>query len=118
MTAAPSFTRVSAARGECFLNAFFFVDQNPAWDVVHGIPLGRCPIEGVRYAHAWNEITHDGIRWVYEAYTDVLMPAALYYLIGAIKYTKIYTHRETMTHARKSAHAGPWDAKINQAEGR
>jgi hypothetical protein len=118
MPTAPSYTRTPAARGECFHNAFFFADQNPAWDIVHGIPLGRGPIDGVRYAHAWNEITHNGVRWAYDAATDLLMPAQLFYLLGAINLSIAYTYREARELVRQTQHTGPWDFTISQAEGR
>lgn len=114
----PSYTKISAERGECFANAFYFAEANPAWDVVHGIPLGRGPIDGVRFAHAWNEITHNGCRWVYDAWTDVLMPAQLYYLIGAIHYQIFYTFKEAVRLVVDTGHAGPWDDRVTQAEGR
>jgi hypothetical protein len=114
----PTFNRTPATRGECFHNTFFFAEQNPAWDVVHGIPIGRGPIEGVRYAHAWNEITHEGIRWVYDPGVGVLMPAGVYYWLGAINYSITYTYRQIAALVRQSQHTGPWDDKINQAEGR
>ena len=113
---APAYKRIySARRGHCFTNALQFAARNRAWDIVHGIPLGRGPIDGVRFAHAWNEITHEGVRWVYDAYNDVLMPAELFYLLGAIRYTITYTVDAAAEKLDETDHAGPWDEKINQA---
>ena len=104
-------------RGQCFANAIYFVQINRGWDVVHGIPLGRGPIEGRRYAHGWCEITHGGLRWVCDPYLDVIMPAAVFYALDAIEYTVTYTRETALALVEETEHGGPWDEKINQTEG-
>ena len=112
----PSFKRVPAQRGECFYTAFRFATENPEWDIVHGIPLGQGEIEGVRFGHGWNEITHNGFRWAYDAAADILVPAQIYYLIGHINYIVTYPFPKAVGLAVDSGHAGPWDDQIFNAE--
>ncbi len=112
----PSFRKTDAKRGECFHNAWSFAMLNRSWSVVHGIPVGHGPIAGVKYGHAWNEITHCDIRWVYDPSSDMLMPAALYYMAGRIQYTVTYTAEEARELSLEHEHSGPWDDTVNQAE--
>jgi hypothetical protein len=114
----PKFQRVPAERGECFHNAFLFMLANPEWEVVHGTPLGMGPIEGLRFAHGWNEIEHEGIRWAYDAFADLLIPAAMYYTIGQIDYATTYTAAEMCRLALSSQHSGPWDERVSAAMSR
>jgi len=116
LSAEPTFIRVRAERGHCFKNALRFAGRNRMWTIVHGIPLGRGAISGIRFAHAWNEVEHNGARWCYDAAIDLLAPAEMFYLIGAIEYTVRYSYDEAKKLVDETGHAGPWDDKVNSAE--
>lgn len=110
----PEVIPTPALKSECYANALIFVTVNRKWDVVHGIPMGG-PTLNERIGHAWNEIDHNGDRWVYDPTGAVLIPAALYYHAGQIEYTKTYTMLEAAAKACKSGQPGPWDKKIKKA---
>lgn len=110
----PCFKTIAAVRNECFHNVFKFMSRNRKWSAVHGVPMGQGAIEGVRFGHAWAEIDHDGLRWVYDPSSDLLMPAGLYYSVGRIEDAVVYPAKEFFAKAVRTGHSGPWD-KITEA---
>jgi len=111
--------------GDCFVVALEFTldlpEDNAAYRVCHGYPLGQGKIEGVRYGHAWIEYTETiripgfatEVVWVIDQSNgnDVRLPAAYYYRLGNIdpaavtRYTVAEAHRMAVVHE----HYGPWE---------
>jgi hypothetical protein len=107
--------------GDCFTNAVKFIKLNPGWVMVHGIPLGQGPIDGIRYGHAWCEIDHPmfgTLLWDPSNPDATLAPAALYYFYGQIEYRIRYTLAEAKALALRHGHMGPWDETILKSHGR
>lgn len=82
--------------------------------LVHGIVSGQGPLEGLRYTHAWVEgVSQEGVPLVVDASNgrEVVIPAALYYLIGQIDPEECvrYTPEAASQRMLQFAHYGPWD---------
>jgi hypothetical protein len=82
--------------------------------LVHGIVSGQGHLEGFRYTHAWIEgISPEGIPMVVDASDGrrVVIPQALYYLIGQIQPDECerYTPEAAQDRMLEFAHYGPWD---------
>jgi hypothetical protein len=92
--------------GNCYESAFMWVYENTGWDwvLVHGSCIGRGPIEGVRFGHAWVEIEN----LVIDTEKQVTMPKDLYYEAGQITDTHRYTRDEAIAMANKTGHFGCW----------
>jgi hypothetical protein len=112
--------------GDCYVVALEFTmdlpEDDTAYRVCHGHPLGQGKIEGVRYGHAWIEYTEvmefpnyppTVVTWVIDRSNgnDVRLPAAYYYRLGNIdpaevtRYTVAEAHRLAVIHE----HYGPWE---------
>lgn len=100
--------------GDCYEKALRFLQGNPSWSLVHGIVTGQGAIDGVRYGHAWCE--RDGVVW--DPTHDREFPAAFYYLLGKIEYTKRYDFTAANQQALKTEIYGPWDETIAKASHR
>lgn len=77
--------------------------------LVHGIPLGQGPIEGVRFGHAWVEVNQS----VIDPHKGVFLKRE-YYEVGRIEYTVRY-EADYFMNLLKSEGCGPWDSKIQAA---
>lgn len=76
--------------------------------LVHGEVLGRGPLEGVQFAHAWVE---DGDE-VIDVTRNVRMPRDQYYALGAIDQIgnmHRYTVDQIRRHGAETGHWGPWE---------
>ena len=109
-------------RGDCYGNAVRFVmDDAPLsseskYRIVHGIPmLGGVKEGGERYGHAWIEYDEDDMVMVYDPYNDMAMPKAVYYKLGGIDYSVIYSWAEAREMLIEEGHYGPWDEKVSEA---
>lgn len=109
--------------GDCFAKAVEVArrldDGKSEVSIVHGIPLGRGPIEGLRYWHAWVEVIDtlefpDGTTVRSAMVIDesnglkVTMPPGLYYRMGEIEDAwrwSLDAAAEEMLHC---GHYGPW----------
>lgn len=108
-------------RGHCFeytMKALVAGEFPPGSLLVHGVPLGRGPIEGTRFAHAWIEVPRDVGMWLVIDLTTkpgvkdaICLPREVYYLMGDIKSEdcKYYTAEEAIHSLLEHAHFGPWE---------
>ena len=98
--------------GNCYQNAFNYVDANKGWTLVHGTPtLQAGPHAGKRFGHAWAE--KGGL--VYDGEKGITLPKELYYAIGNITYTVKYTRTQARAMAVKHKTYGAWDKTIQGA---
>jgi hypothetical protein len=88
--------------------------------ICHGVPMGRGPIEGIRFDHAWVEVVEqpdsdwdDPVVTVYDFSngSERVIPAFLYYKIGDInpKDVKRYTDKQAYEKMEEKRFYGPWD---------
>ena len=104
--------------GECYTNAFLFVTRQPdptGWKVVHGVCTGQGSIAGVRFGHAWVEISHNGRVWVYDPTARVCLPGEVYRKVGEVTDTVEYSTDEILRLVAEHDHAGPFDATVAAA---
>lgn len=103
------------------------LDELAKWTLVHGIPLGQGPIEGLRFGHCWLETDGeirtgtDGKPFMdpYSGRTvvdlsngrNIRMPKVVYYGIGNIDPDDCfyYTPREAFERMVEEEIYGPWD---------
>jgi hypothetical protein len=95
-------------RHECYHNSLVFILSNPDWTLVHGTPIGG-PNFNERIGHAWAEIEHEGLMWVYDPTSSALLPAFAYYAGGQINYTVRYSPEIAFIMALREQTPGPWD---------
>lgn len=82
--------------------------------IVHGIAVGRGPIEGVRFGHAWIEcVVNDGDDVVVDVSNGIkprFIDRGQYYLLGKINSRECikYTIAEHLALALKHENWGPW----------
>lgn len=122
--------------GDCYPTAWRLVTtgefaDDPTARLVHGRPVGRGPIEGVRYDHAWVETTQEvdlsrlcdlpGEGRVIRLVSVVdrsngldlpALPRDLYYLLGNVDEDDVrrYTRSEAAALGVDTGHYGPWTA--------
>lgn len=102
-------------RGDCSVVAFTMgtsPDALPRSKVVHGHPIGRGgEAEGLRYWHAWVEVTTPAGTVVvdYSNGLEVVMPRTRYYRLGQIRDVRRYTPDQARAMAAEWGHLGPWD---------
>ena len=96
--------------GDCFVVAMNNVIDDQDLYLCHGIAVGQGPIEGVRFAHAWNE-TQSGYVIDQSNGNNVYMPKEQYYAIGQIDPSEVryYNFEEVMMYAVEYGTYGPWD---------
>lgn len=104
--------------GDCYVvAAHFMVDlpdaERSRYRLCHGTPLGRGPINGLRFGHAWVERTDGDHVTVIDRSngSDLELPQSLYYAIGAIdpEEVKRYTAHEAILFMLETEHYGPWE---------
>ena len=82
--------------------------EYPQAKLVHGTVMGRGPIEGKRFTHAWVEIDD----WVFDPSQNLLIEKDSYYDLGQVEDAVSYTSDETRTELLRNEHWGPWDEKL------
>lgn len=101
--------------GDCFDAAYRALKEligagadNPT--IVHGLPLGQGPIEGVRHWHAWAEGTVAGERVVLDLSNGrrLQLPADVYRAIGNVVHAWEFTHEQACKEMVSRGHWGPW----------
>lgn len=82
------------------------------WRLCHGVAVGRGPIEGVRFGHAWVE----NERFVIDNGGIVLR--STYYMTGQIRPAEVkrWTKHEATIEVLKQKYYGPWNQAIVEAE--
>jgi hypothetical protein len=99
-------------KGNCYVAAYKFIELNPTWTLVHGIPLGtHGKAEGLRYGHAWAE--KDGL--FYDPIKDILISKTIAYIVGHIEYTIRYSWDEAREQSLIHGTYGCWDETITAA---
>ena len=94
--------------GDCYVQAFHYVQSHPNTTLVHGIVTGQGAIEGIQYNHAWVEEGNN----VIDKTVNLTIPIIIYYAIGNIKLVKKYSFKETIENALRYGTYGPWDEEL------
>ena len=104
-------------KGHCYVAAYKFVERNPTWTLVHGIPLGTDgKAKGIRFGHAWAEKEDSfSLTWFYDPIKDILIPKQLAYRVGCVEYTVRYSWAEAQEQASIHGTYGCWDKTIDNA---
>lgn len=94
--------------GDCYVQAYRYMQSHPNVTLVHGIVTGQGPIEGLQYNHAWIE---DG-DMVIDKTINLTIPRVVYYAIGNINIVKKYSYKEMLENSLKYKTYGPWDKEL------
>lgn len=98
-------------RGDCYevaVVALIELHRGGVRDVyvVHGEPLGRGPIKGERYGHAWLEVNGE----VFDLTVDAEpIDRTVYYALGRIEDPRRYSGDQVRSFLVDSGHYGPWE---------
>lgn len=78
-------------------------------EVVHGEAIGRGPIEGLRFGHAW--IESGGFAFDFSNGGQHVMPIADYYALGQIDASTVrrYSRSEVNVWIARTHQWGPWE---------
>ena len=110
------------AHGDCFKAAAKNMIDNkiPNMTLVHAGVTGQGSIEGVRHAHAWNEIGSDVVMDQSNG-RNVIMRREQYYKLGKVdennpgQYRR-YSRDEALKWMVKTHNYGPWELDDDLAE--
>jgi len=105
--------------GDCFqaaaaLAPVVSLDPRCRVYIVHGIPTGQGPIEGVRFWHAWVEAEHRELGFAvaidYSNGQQAEMPRNSYYKVAQLDEGRIwrFTLHEALERMQLLGHYGPW----------
>lgn len=104
--------------GDCYAAAAHVVieahdwkldEQGESFILCHGSPIGRGPIEGVKFGHAWVEV-NDTLVIDQSNGNNIFMDVGRYYAIGQIKPDEVvrYTPQQLAAMIREHKTYGPW----------
>ena len=96
--------------GDCFESAGkYIIDNGRNGDLilVHGLAIGRGPIAGIKFSHAWIE-QGDLVIDVANG-RHIELPKNIYYALGNISETFKYTFEDVLKKTLDTGHWGPWD---------
>lgn len=121
MSRAKSKKSTMPANGDCYEAAGKFMISNASkgggkYVLVHGEVLGRGPLDGVNFGHAWVLDVDADMVVDNSNGGNVKIPRAVYYLLGHIEHIgnyHEYTAEQAMEKMRKFKHYGPWDLKTS-----
>jgi hypothetical protein len=104
---------VQPQKGFCFdaCAKWFLYDQGadyPQARLVHGTVMGRGPISGKRFTHAWVEIED----WVFDISQNIFAEKDEYYDLAQAQDTVSYDANETRINLLKTEQWGPWDDNL------
>ncbi len=99
--------------GNCYENSAEWVLQkgNDQFNLVHGICTHAKDL--VRMGHAWAE--HASKGFVYDVSTGLFLNKEMYYRLGVVSDTVVYSCDEVEKMMLKEMCYGPWDEKIKKA---
>jgi hypothetical protein len=98
--------------GDCYVNAFDYVLENPEWLLVHGVCICTGgPNVGKEFGHAWCEKGDV----VFDAASGKEIPKVLYYAFGNVGYTVTYTKEQARKKAVTTGIYGAWDETVLEA---
>jgi hypothetical protein len=108
-----SIERITVAGGNCFLTAIKVCRDHPRSKIVHGLPIGRGPLNrGKRYWHAWVEVEREGTTWVLDLANDrnIVVERDQYYAAGVLDEEHVWRFTEQKARQRMDSlgHYGPW----------
>ena len=96
--------------GLCFEKALCYIIEHESDDLrlIHGRAIGRGPIQGIKFSHAWIEDSKRSIAIDLDKKEPKELPLIVYYLLGNITNVQKYTRKEAMEKALETRHYGPW----------
>jgi hypothetical protein len=105
----------ATALGDCYeANAKKMMEMssfgtNPKYRLVHGMPHGQGPLEGIKFGHCWFEDA--GKVYDYSNGKSLKLPKKVYYALGKIDKSEChyYTWKQVSEKLVKYKHWGPWD---------
>lgn len=105
----------ATALGDCYeANAKKMMEMsshgtNPRFRLVHGMPHGQGPLEGIKFGHCWFEDA--GKVYDYSNGKSLKLPKKVYYAVGKIDKSECYyyTWEQVAKNLTKHKHWGPWD---------
>ncbi len=101
---------LESRRGHCFQCAAETVLYKPEyreWKVTHGLCVGKGPIEGIVFAHAWVErgyICYDPVR-------DMTLQKSMFYSVGQVTQTQTYDRDTVKRLVTRTNLWGPWNKR-------
>lgn len=102
-------------KGDCFkanYDALLTKPFNKGWFLCHGVVTGTAgPVKNLQYVHAWLE--HGDIIYDYSNGAKLVMPRALYYMMGRIEKVVRYNSRQALLLAIRYKTYGCWDEMFN-----
>lgn len=102
-------------RGSCFECAGKFLLDNPNIHddayLVHGTVAGQGRLEGIRFSHAWIEMSDGEV--VVDPTNSLQRLTDEYYELGKVKDVIRYTFKEMLDLILETEHWGPWDEYLN-----
>ena len=106
--------------GECFYKSCTFLldlPQDALKDarLVHGLVDGQGPMDGIRFPHAWVEVSIGGCMFVWDPEAKALLQRHRYYEAGRIVEDELtrYTGAKAWMHVSQTGHAGPWEDRFD-----
>ena len=102
--------------GDCFVQAYNncnrYIEEQPL--LVHGVVVGRGPIEGIEYTHAWIEIGENVIDTTMPLFAKGFPREIYYSLAQANKQLMFkYTRDEVLKKVLEFGTYGPWEEELN-----
>jgi len=94
--------------GDCYQQAYRYVTSHPTATLVHGIVVGRGPIEGIEYNHAWAEENGN----VIDKTMNLELPIDAYYALGQVRLTYKYSIDELYKKSLEYKTYGPWEDEL------
>lgn len=110
--------KLPQGKGDCYqssLDNFMNLAGDSSARLVHATVMGRGPVEGIRFGHAWVErdeqVDGQTVRMAIDRANglDVHTPAAVYRALGQAEDLREYTFTEMAEFALLTGHYGPWE---------
>lgn len=100
--------------GDCYIQAYNYISNNPKVVLVHGLVHGQGALEGIIYNHAWCEDGNKIIDMTLPVKLQKSLSKDLYYAIGQIETVHKYTYEEMIEKVVEEGTYGPWDPKLKK----
>lgn len=110
--------KADVEKGSCYANCIWFMQRNEGWKLVHAVAIGTGPENlNKEFGHAWVEKFDEktGIVWGYDPSSDILAPAAIFKMVGKVRYCVEYSWAEATDKMIATGTYGPWDKVVSMA---